>query len=104
MANEKLKDRAKLLQIEDPQWYFDAYLRATDRLRDEAKRPKGLNAERLARRLQHLYDKCVGIIEDDKLYQQKARATEIAINHAVTDHGFPRSLCKDYDGNDKEAS
>lgn len=87
-----LKERAKVLELEDLDWYMDAYMRAAQRLNDEEKRPTGINVERLQRHLQALFEKIDAAIEDERTRKQQQRAAATAINHAITDRHLPKTL------------
>lgn len=87
-----LEQRARTLQIEDVDWYLEAYARAARRLETEEKRTHGKNIERLQRNLQALFDKIVEGLELDKPAQDRRRATALAINGAITDYGHPRTV------------
>jgi hypothetical protein len=93
-----LKPRAIVKQIEDPEWYRQAYLRAAGRFSQEEKRGNAKNMERLARRLQALYEQIVRDLENDPKKDAKAKAAATAINHAVSDHRLPRILLRPYEG------
>ena len=93
-----LKERAQTLQIEDVEWYLEAYARAAARFALEEKRSGGKNLERRGRHLQVLYDKIVASLEDERTKAAHATAAAIAINHAVSDHGYPREMLRDYTG------
>jgi hypothetical protein len=91
-----LRKRAQLLGIEDLNWYLDAYMRAATRLNTEERKPTGLNVEKLQRRLQALFDKIEASLEDEKTKTNQKRATQIAINHSISDHHLPRELLQPY--------
>jgi hypothetical protein len=96
-APEPLKRRFKRLKIENFDWYLEAYNRAAARIAWEKPEPYSAHAVRLGRHLQALYDKLVAMHEDEQTRKDHARATAIGINHAVTDRGLPRSMCRHYE-------
>ena len=92
----ELKRRAQALEIEDLDWYIEAYMRCCARIEDEEKRSGGKNLTRLQRNLQTLFDKIIPLLEEDKANRERARATAAAINHAVSDHHLPREMLRPY--------
>lgn len=98
MKPSRLKPRCVVKNIEDPDWYLKAYLRAAARFNYEEYRSDGKDLEHIARRLQSLYDKIVEELKDDRQKAEKARAAGIAINHALTDYHLPRAMTRPYEG------
>lgn len=98
MKPSQLKKRCEVKQIEDWDWYLEAYMRCCHRIEDEQRRSGGKNLERLQRHLQALYEKCIQGLEEDRARARKERAAAIAINHAITDHHLPRSMLRKYEG------
>jgi len=100
----ELRRRCEVLEITDVQWFYDAYTRAALRIEDEQKKGDRKNLERLGRRLQALYDVIEKDLEAGYERRMKARAAAIAINHAISDRGFPKTLCQHWEGDDPAES
>lgn len=96
MSREKIKDRAKLLEIEDPYWYTDAYMRCALRIRDEEAKGNRKNLDRLRRQLQTLFDKIVADIEDENTRAAQERAAALAISDALGAHHLPKTCRPDF--------
>jgi hypothetical protein len=99
-----LRKRAERAQIADVDWYIEAYLRTAARIRDQHAKPRGPDYERLAEKCQAIFDRIVTDLELDDKGRATRKAAEIAINHAISDYHCPRTLLKNYSGEDKEAS
>lgn len=92
----ELRKRAESLQIEDVDWYIQAYMRCCARIEDEQRRSAGKNLGRLQHHLQILFEKIVADIGDEKTKRAQTRAAAAAINHAVSDHELPREMLRHY--------
>ncbi len=88
----RITDRPEVAALERADLYLATYLKTCTRLDFEKQCGRGLNVERLQRRLQRLYDKIVIELENDKAREDLENMVSCAIGRAITDHGLPRTL------------
>lgn len=88
----KITDRPEVAALERADLYLAVYLRTCQRLEQEKAYKRGLNVERLQRKLQRLYNAISIELENEKARKDLENMAACAMGRAITDNRLPRTL------------